>query len=95
MEISQFFTEYAIQKMQDNGVTLELLGTRLAQGVPLEEAFSFKTRGRRSIYKKELYDQAKANGITRQLLYHRVNIQGMTPEEAATTPVGKRGKKVV
>lgn len=94
-DLNQYFTEHAIRQMQENGLTLKQLGARLVQGVPLEEAFTFKTRGRKSDYTKELYDQAKANGISRQLLHHRVQIQGMSIEEAVSKSVGKQAKKAI
>lgn len=94
-DLSQFFTEHAIQQMQENGLTLKKLGARLVHGVELEEAFTFKTRGRKSSLPKSLYDKAKANGISRQLLHKRIHSMGMSPEVAVSMPVNKRVDKTV
>lgn len=94
-DMSKFFTDHAIQQMQENGLTLKQLGARLMHGVELEEAFVFKTRGRKSALPKNLHDEAKKNGISRQVLFDRINNQGMTPEEAVSKPVGRWVEKSV
>lgn len=94
-EISKYFTEHAIEQMRVNGITLEKLGSRLAHGVPIDEVFSFKTRGRKSPLPEAMYAKAKENRISRQLLHDRIRNQGMSLEEAVTKPVGRWVDKTV
>lgn len=88
-DLSKYFTRHAIKQMKKNGLTLKQLGGRLFQGSSLEDAFAFKTRGRKSPLSKDLYDKAKKNGISSQALHKRLKKQGMSIEEAATKPLGR------
>ncbi|MNC19164.1 hypothetical protein D3C75_670910 [compost metagenome] len=81
-ELAKYFTPLAMKCMRENSINLKKLGTRLAFLDELDDVFSFKTRGRKSIYPKWAYETAKKNGISRQLLYERVKKRGMTIEDA-------------
>jgi hypothetical protein len=83
-ELAKYFTPLAMKCMRENSIDLKKLGGRLMTTDDLEKVFSFKTRGRDSIYPKWAYDTAKKNGISRQLLYNRVKQRGMTIEEAVS-----------
>lgn len=86
-ELEKYFTPLAIEKMQMHGIDLKKLGSRLIVLDDIDEAFSFKVRGRKTIYPQWAYNKAKENGISRQTLYHRVQIQGLQLEEAVTKKV--------
>jgi hypothetical protein len=85
MKIEKYLTPFAIKEMQENKVSLKTIGMRLMQGCSIEEAFSFKIRGK-SKYPDWALAKAKKNGISRQLLHYRVEIQGMSTEEAVSKP---------
>lgn len=85
----KYFTTLAIQCMKENEIDLKKLGSRLQNLNDLDEVFSFKNRGRKSVYPEWAFRKAKENGISRQLLHNRIRIQGLSIEEAVTREVRK------
>lgn len=82
--LEKYFTQLAIKCLEENQIDIKKLGSRLMTIDDLDEAFSFKTRGRKTIYPNWAYKKAKENGITRQTLYNRIHKQGMSIEEAVS-----------
>lgn len=92
-DLERYFTPLAIELMQEHNINLNVLGYRLAGGATLDEAFSFKNRGRKTIYPEWAFKKAMENGISRQTLYHRTKVQGLSIREAVTLPVGRKRPK--
>ncbi|OMG45421.1 hypothetical protein BK140_32440 [Paenibacillus macerans] len=87
--LEKYFTPLAIQKMEENQISIKMLASRLLSESDLDKVFEFKTRGRKSVYPAWAYKKAKENGISRQLLYERVKKQGLSIEDAVKRKVAR------
>lgn len=89
---------------QSNGIMYRVFKSRIYKlGWSLEKAATYplqspseickRVRESRRILPKELIDKASGNGISKDVLYHRIVRSGWDPERAITQPLNKAGRK--
>lgn len=105
----KFFDKELIKKAAENGISEMTLKYRVKNGWSIEDAVTKKPinikeqmkefgKSKRK-YPKALIKNAEKNGISIRTFYQRVQKYGMTPEQAANTPIisfyerGIRGKE--
>ena len=69
--------------VRDHGLTKNRLYSRINKGMSAEEAIA-------DVKKPNMSELAREAGMSRQLLWHRLNVQEMTPDMALSAPVRGR-----
>jgi hypothetical protein len=89
-------TEEAFRIAEEHGIARKNVRQRYWDyGWEIERAITESVYKVDATLSKKWSAVCQANGVSNPLFYARVHKQGMTPEEAATKPVGDRSKKPI